>query len=77
MLLYPLQGLGLTLSTMGDELTNYPHAPLAADEEAPDYGSGVRQSGTAKISFDDQHFEKVLWQLALYTGELLPLIPSL
>lgn len=30
-----------------------------ADEEAPDYGSGVRQSGTAKISFDDQHFEKV------------------
>uniref|UniRef100_A0A4W3IAL4 plus-end-directed kinesin ATPase n=1 Tax=Callorhinchus milii TaxID=7868 RepID=A0A4W3IAL4_CALMI len=26
--------------------------------EAPDYGSGVRQSGTAKISFDDQHFEK-------------------
>ncbi|KAG8135832.1 hypothetical protein E2320_008804 [Naja naja] len=25
---------------------------------APDYGSGVRQSGTAKISFDDQHFEK-------------------
>lgn len=34
--------------------------PLAADEEAPDYGSGVRQSGTAKISFDDQHFEKVL-----------------
>ncbi|NXA41354.1 KIF1B protein, partial [Eudromia elegans] len=30
----------------------------AADEEAPDYGSGVRQSGTAKISFDDQHFEK-------------------
>ncbi|NWX36924.1 KIF1A protein, partial [Notiomystis cincta] len=29
-----------------------------ADEEAPDYGSGVRQSGTAKISFDDQHFEK-------------------
>ncbi|XP_053072041.1 kinesin-like protein KIF1A isoform X14 [Acinonyx jubatus] len=30
----------------------------SADEEAPDYGSGVRQSGTAKISFDDQHFEK-------------------
>uniref|UniRef100_A0A2K6T4F3 plus-end-directed kinesin ATPase n=1 Tax=Saimiri boliviensis boliviensis TaxID=39432 RepID=A0A2K6T4F3_SAIBB len=29
-----------------------------SDEEAPDYGSGVRQSGTAKISFDDQHFEK-------------------
>ncbi|XP_059023480.1 kinesin-like protein KIF1A isoform X25 [Mustela lutreola] len=30
----------------------------SADEEAPDYGSGVRQSGTARISFDDQHFEK-------------------
>ncbi|XP_051695289.1 kinesin-like protein KIF1A isoform X16 [Oryctolagus cuniculus] len=32
---------------------------ISADEEAPDYGSGVRQSGTAKISFDDQHFEKL------------------
>lgn len=32
---------------------------LTADEEAPDYGSGVRQSGTAKISFEDQQFEKV------------------
>lgn len=31
-----------------------------ADEEAPDYGSGVRQSGTAKISFEDKQFEKVL-----------------
>lgn len=31
----------------------------SADEEAPDYGSGVRQSGTAKISFEDKHFEKV------------------
>ncbi|XP_068025533.1 kinesin-like protein KIF1A isoform X15 [Melanerpes formicivorus] len=31
---------------------------ISADEEAPDYGSGVRQSGMAKISFDDQHFEK-------------------
>ncbi|XP_069831593.1 kinesin-like protein KIF1A isoform X4 [Dendropsophus ebraccatus] len=31
---------------------------ISADEEAPDYGSGVRQSGTAKISFDDQHFQK-------------------
>ncbi|XP_022423868.1 kinesin-like protein KIF1A isoform X4 [Delphinapterus leucas] len=31
---------------------------ISADDEAPDYGSGVRQSGTAKISFDDQHFEK-------------------
>nr|XP_046155830.1 kinesin-like protein KIF1A isoform X11 [Oncorhynchus gorbuscha] len=29
-----------------------------ADEEAPDYGSGVRQSGTAKISFEDREFEK-------------------
>ena len=32
----------------------------SADEEAPDYGSGVRQSGTAKISFEDKQFEKVL-----------------
>lgn len=32
---------------------------VTADEEAPDYGSGVRQSGTAKISFEDQQFEKV------------------
>lgn len=32
---------------------------FTADEEAPDYGSGVRQSGTAKISFEDQQFEKV------------------
>ncbi|XP_056091526.1 kinesin-like protein KIF1A isoform X9 [Rhinichthys klamathensis goyatoka] len=31
---------------------------ISADEEAPDYGSGVRQSGTAKISFEDQQFEK-------------------
>lgn len=36
-----------------------------ADEEAPDYGSGVRQSGMAKISFDDQHFEKVGQQQVL------------
>lgn len=34
---------------------------LAADEEAPDYGSGVRQSGTAKISFDDEYYREV-WQ---------------
>lgn len=27
-----------------------------ADEESPDYGSGVRQSGTAKISFEDKQF---------------------
>uniref|UniRef100_A0A8C4SF77 plus-end-directed kinesin ATPase n=1 Tax=Erpetoichthys calabaricus TaxID=27687 RepID=A0A8C4SF77_ERPCA len=32
-------------------------AIAAADEEAPDYGSGVRQSGTAKISFDDEYFK--------------------
>ncbi|XP_067309997.1 kinesin-like protein KIF1A isoform X5 [Pseudorasbora parva] len=31
---------------------------ISADEEAPDYGSGVRQSGTAKIAFEDQQFEK-------------------
>ncbi|XP_061537370.1 kinesin-like protein KIF1B isoform X15 [Phycodurus eques] len=31
---------------------------IAADEEAPDYGSGVRQSGSAKISFDDDYFKK-------------------
>ncbi|XP_058849170.1 kinesin-like protein KIF1B isoform X16 [Acipenser ruthenus] len=30
---------------------------IAADEEAPDYGSGIRQSGTAKISFDDEYFQ--------------------
>ncbi|XP_078281437.1 kinesin-like protein KIF1B isoform X3 [Rhinoraja longicauda] len=29
---------------------------ITADEEAPDYGSGVRQSGTAKISFDDDYY---------------------
>ncbi|KAJ7412384.1 Kinesin-like protein KIF1B [Willisornis vidua] len=28
------------------------------DEEAPDYGSGIRQSGTAKISFDNEYFDK-------------------
>ncbi|CAL9688698.1 unnamed protein product [Knipowitschia caucasica] len=31
---------------------------ISADEEAPDYGSGVRQSGTAKLSFEDKQFEK-------------------
>ncbi|XP_064808703.1 kinesin-like protein KIF1A isoform X1 [Oncorhynchus masou masou] len=31
---------------------------ISADEEAPDYGSGVRQSGTAKITFEDREFEK-------------------
>ena len=42
---------------------------LSADEEAPDYGSGVRQSGTAKISFEDQQFEKVIQD----NSELSPL----
>lgn len=32
---------------------------ILADEEAPDYGSGIRQSGTAKISFDNEYFDKV------------------
>ncbi|XP_060708382.1 kinesin-like protein KIF1B isoform X1 [Hemiscyllium ocellatum] len=31
---------------------------ITADEEAPDYGSGVRQSGTAKISFDDENYRE-------------------
>ncbi|XP_072282973.1 kinesin-like protein KIF1B isoform X20 [Pyxicephalus adspersus] len=31
---------------------------IAGDEEAPDYGSGIRQSGTAKISFDNDYFSK-------------------
>ncbi|XP_048206165.1 kinesin-like protein KIF1B isoform X3 [Perognathus longimembris pacificus] len=31
---------------------------IAADEEAPDYGSGIRQSGTAKISFDNEYFNE-------------------
>lgn len=69
--------LVLTLSPKENRLTNHLLVPLAADEEAPDYGSGVRQSGTAKISFDDQHFEKVLQRLPLYTEEPLPLIPRL
>ncbi|NXR31619.1 KIF1B protein, partial [Zosterops hypoxanthus] len=30
----------------------------SSDEEAPDYGSGIRQSGTAKISFDNEYFDK-------------------
>lgn len=39
---------------------NLEHCPVSvADEEAPDYGSGVRQSGMAKISFEDKQFEKV------------------
>ncbi|XP_059419783.1 kinesin-like protein KIF1A isoform X2 [Carassius carassius] len=41
---------------------------ISADEEAPDYGSGVRQSGTAKISFEDQQFEK--FHTESCTGEM-------
>ena len=35
-----------------------------ADEEAPDFGSGIRQSGTAKISFDNEYFNQVrsIWE---------------
>ncbi|XP_074501183.1 kinesin-like protein KIF1B isoform X8 [Sebastes fasciatus] len=40
---------------------------IAADEEAPDYGSGVRQSGTAKISFDDEYFRKNDFPAAVMT----------
>lgn len=46
--------------------------PVSADEEAPDYGSGVRQSGTARISFDDQHFEKVRTRVCLATQHQRP-----
>uniref|UniRef100_A0A8C8J274 plus-end-directed kinesin ATPase n=1 Tax=Oncorhynchus tshawytscha TaxID=74940 RepID=A0A8C8J274_ONCTS len=42
---------------------------ISADEEAPDYGSGVRQSGTAKISFEDQQFEKPLSRSFFVEGE--------
>ncbi|KAE8591767.1 hypothetical protein XENTR_v10018567 [Xenopus tropicalis] len=31
---------------------------ISGDEEAPDYGSGIRQSGTAKISFDNEYINK-------------------
>lgn len=59
--LAPAWWLRLTLpSPPGDQqVPDHALVPIAADEEAPDYGSGVRQSGTARISFDDQHFEKV------------------
>ncbi|NXO76591.1 KIF1B protein, partial [Sitta europaea] len=43
----------LTLSIFGMKLQS-----LSTDEEAPDYGSGIRQSGTAKISFDNEYFDK-------------------
>lgn len=52
-------------------LTSFPLFCLnSADEEAPDYGSGVRQSGTAKISFEDKQFEKVLIGPLICTGIL-------
>ncbi len=41
------------------ELVSFFFGVCVADEEAPDYGSGVRQSGTAKISFDNDYFKKV------------------
>ncbi|KAJ4933940.1 hypothetical protein JOQ06_006748 [Pogonophryne albipinna] len=46
---------------------------IAADEEAPDYGSGVRQSGTAKISFDDEYFKKNDFSSAVMTHSDLSL----
>nr|XP_033942493.1 kinesin-like protein KIF1B isoform X8 [Pseudochaenichthys georgianus] len=46
---------------------------IAADEEAPDYGSGVRQSGTAKISFDDEYFKKNDFSSAVMTHSGLSL----
>ncbi|NXA53926.1 KIF1B protein, partial [Nothocercus julius] len=39
-------------------LVNFCFVLFLADEEAPDYGSGIRQSGTAKISFDNEYFNK-------------------
>lgn len=53
---------GLKGQTVCDFLREWSEGALCfppADEEAPDYGSGVRQSGTAKISFEDQQYEKV------------------
>ncbi|XP_066547187.1 kinesin-like protein KIF1B isoform X5 [Amia ocellicauda] len=46
---------------------------IAADEEAPDYGSGVRQSGTAKISFDDEYFKTSDFSTAAMTRSGLSL----
>ncbi|XP_029418717.1 kinesin-like protein KIF1B isoform X8 [Nannospalax galili] len=40
---------------------------IAADEEAPDYGSGIRQSGTAKISFDNEYFNQNDFSSAVMT----------
>ncbi|KAM6046382.1 kinesin-like protein KIF1B isoform 5-T5 [Chlamydotis macqueenii] len=46
---------------------------IAADEEAPDYGSGIRQSGTAKISFDNEYFDKSDFSSAAMTRSGLSL----
>ncbi|XP_008943031.1 PREDICTED: kinesin-like protein KIF1B isoform X2 [Merops nubicus] len=46
---------------------------IAADEEAPDYGSGIRQSGTAKISFDNECFDKSDFSSAAMTRSGLSL----
>ncbi|XP_063064962.1 kinesin-like protein KIF1B isoform X7 [Engraulis encrasicolus] len=46
---------------------------IAADEEAPDYGSGVRQSGTAKISFDDEYFKQADFSTSAMTRSGLSL----
>ena len=44
---------------------------VAPDEEAPDYGSGVRQSGTAKIAFnDDEYFQRKVGVSKLEIGAL-------
>ncbi|XP_052034128.1 kinesin-like protein KIF1B isoform X1 [Apodemus sylvaticus] len=46
---------------------------IAADEEAPDYGSGIRQSGTAKISFDNEYFNQSDFSSAAMTRSGLSL----
>ncbi|XP_075695442.1 kinesin-like protein KIF1B isoform X18 [Rhinoderma darwinii] len=46
---------------------------IAGDEEAPDYGSGIRQSGTAKISFDNDYFNKNDFSSAVLTRSGLSL----
>ncbi|KAM4651083.1 kinesin-like protein KIF1B isoform 1-T1 [Discoglossus pictus] len=46
---------------------------IAGDEEAPDYGSGIRQSGTAKISFDNNYFNKNDFSSAVLTRSGLSL----
>uniref|UniRef100_A0A8C5W8A5 plus-end-directed kinesin ATPase n=1 Tax=Leptobrachium leishanense TaxID=445787 RepID=A0A8C5W8A5_9ANUR len=46
---------------------------IAGDEEAPDYGSGIRQSGTAKISFDNDYFYKNDYSSTVLTRSSLSL----